>query len=291
MSVMRSAPNLRRSADRSLVDRRRTLVAVLLAGGVVAAWWFVLSQATGPLPSPATILTRTVGFVDDLLGAATDAPPAFARLDDWIAVGGQVVDTLVMSVLAMGLAGAGALVSVGPASRLLTVSDVGGPRRGLGRTVLLLVRASHAVLRAVPELIWAMLIVFILRPGILAGAIALALHELGVLGRLGSDVIDDLDPHALRSLRSSGASGQQVLLYGTLPQVLPQLVTFLLYRWEIVIRATVVVGFVTGAGLGHQLRLALSFRRWTEVTLVLLAYVALVWVVELAATGLRRLAR
>ncbi len=285
------APRLRRSLDRGTTQARRVLLAGLCIIGVVAAWWFSLAQATGPLPAPATIVSRTAAFIGNLLGAATDAPPAYVQLDRWIDVGGLVFDTLVMSVLAMGLAGAGALASIGSASRRLMVGDVGSRRQGLGRAVLLLARATHAVLRAVPELIWAMLIVFILRPGILAGAIALALHELGVLGRLGSDVLDDLDPAPLHSLRSAGAGSQQLLLYGALPQVLPQLVTFLLYRWEIVIRATVVVGFITGAGLGHQLRLALSFRRWTEVALILLMYVLLVWVVEAIASWLRHLAR
>ncbi len=285
------APRLRRSVGRSAVDARHVLVAVLCVVGVVAAWWFVLAQATGPLPTPATVLGRTAAFIGNLLGAATDAPPAYAQLERWVDMSGLVFDTLVMSVLAMGLAGAGALVSIGSASRLMMVGDVGTRRQVLGRAVLLLTRGTHAVLRSVPELIWAMLIVFVLRPGILAGAIALALHELGVLGRLGSDVLDDLDPAPLRSLRSAGAGSPQLLMYGALPQVLPQLVTYLLYRWEIVIRATVVVGFITGAGLGHQLRLSLSFRRWTEVALVLLLYVLIVWVVEAIASWLRRLAR
>jgi phosphonate transport system permease protein len=76
-----------------------------------------------------------------------------------------------------------------------------------------------------------------------------------------------------------------------LPQVLPQLVTFLLHRWEVVLRASIVVGFITGAGLGFALRLDLAFRRWTDVALVLLTYVLLVWAVDLSSSLLRRLAR
>jgi phosphonate transport system permease protein len=73
--------------------------------------------------------------------------------------------------------------------------------------------------------------------------------------------------------------------------VLPQLVTVLLYRWEVTVRASVVVGFLTAAGLGYQLRLDLSFRRWTDVALALLAYLLLVWTVDVVSAGLRRLAR
>ena len=75
------------------------------------------------------------------------------------------------------------------------------------------------------------------------------------------------------------------------PQALPQLVTYLLYRWEVIVRASVVVGFITAGGLGYQLRLDLSFRRWTDVALVLLAYVLLVWTVDAVSSALRRLAR
>lgn len=75
----------------------------------------------------------------------------------------------------------------------------------------------------------------------------------------------------------TGAGRLALLAYGVLPQALPQLVTFLLYRWEVIIRASVVVGFITGAGLGYQLRLDLSFRDWTDLELVLACYVLLVW--------------
>lgn len=265
----------------------RSVVVVGVVAVVVAAWWFVLAQATGAVPGPAEILQRVGRFAADLAGAGRETTPAYADPDQWWAIRDAIVDTVVMSVLAVGFAGSFALATIGPASR---VSAIGSGSR-LGRIVRAVTRGVHAVLRAVPELVWALLVVFLLRPGLLAGALALAIHEAGVLGRLGSDVVDDVDRRSLAALRSTGARDQQVLLYGVLPQVLPQLVGFLLYRWEVVIRATVVVGFVTGSGLGHQLRMALSFRRWTEVALVLLAYVLLVWAVEGVAVALRRLAR
>lgn len=266
-------------------------MTLLLTGVVAGAWWLVWAQTTGPLPTPGEVGSRSLRFLGDLLGAGSDQPPAFATRESWRQVREPVVDTLVMSVLAMGFAATGALATLAPASRRLVLGDGGRRARRWDRGVLVLARGCHAILRGVPELIWALLIVFVLRPGLLAGALALALHETGVLGRLASDVVDDLDPAPLDALSSAGAGRWQLLAYGALPQVLPQLVTFLLYRWEIVIRATVIVGFVTSAGLGHELRLALSFRRWTEVALLLAASVLLVWAVELVASLLRRLAR
>ena len=257
---------------------------------VVAAWAFVLSTEASPLPSLAEVLDRAARFGGDLLGVGRESPPAFRQVESWKRVGALAVDTVVMSVLATGLAGLGALATVAGASRSLTVGEF-GPGGALGWTVHLLARGLHTLTRSVPEVVWALLVVFSLRPGVLAGAIALALHELGVLGRLGADVADSLDRGPLRALRASGAGRTALLFYGVLPQALPQLVTFLLYRWEVVVRASVVVGFITGAGLGFALRLDLSFRRWTDVTLVLLAYVLLVWSVDLTSSLLRRLAR
>ena len=104
------------------------------------------------------------------------------------------------------------------------------------------VRVFYALTRAIPELVWAMLIVFFLSPGIIPGALALGIHNLGIVGRLTSEVVENLDPAPARALRVAGASSPKVLLYGVFPQALPMFLTFLMYRWEVVIRTTVVVG-------------------------------------------------
>ena len=256
---------------------------------VVAAWATVLSAEASPLPPLPEVADRAARFAGDLLGV-DDPTPAYREADAWARVGALALDTVVMSVLATGLAGLGALATVAGASRSLTVGEF-GPGGPLGRAVHLLSRGLHTVTRSVPEVVWALLVVFTLRPGVLAGALALALHELGVLGRLGADVIDSLDRGPLRALRATGARRTALLVYGVLPQALPQLVTFLLYRWEVVLRASIVVGFITGAGLGLALRLDLAFRRWTDVALVLATYVLLVWTVDVVSSLLRRLAR
>lgn len=265
------------------------VLGVGLAAVTVAAWTFVLRQE-GSIPDLAEIVERTVGFAADLLGVGSRQPPAYAEAAGWRVAGTLVLDTVVMSVLAAGLAGAGALATIAFAARSLTVGEF-GTGRWLGGPVYVLARGLHVLARSVPDLVWALLIVFFVPPGVVAGALALALHDLGVMGRLGADVVDDLDRAPLRALRAAGAGRLALLAYGVLPQALPQLVTFLLYRWEVIIRASVVVGFITGAGLGYQLRLDLSFRDWTDLALVLLCYVLLVWVVDAVSALLRRLAR
>lgn len=131
----------------------------------------------------------------------------------------------------------------------------------------------------------------------MAGALALGLHDFGVLAKLCAEVVEGLDRRPLRSLRSiraAGASRAQALLYGVLPSALPAFLTFLLYRWEVIIRTTIVVGFVgfVGAtGLGREFRLRMSYFRYTDVALLLPVYVGLVLAVDAIGVGLRRLAR
>lgn len=263
---------------------------VTLTAAIAGCWWLVLSRSRGNLEL-AALLPDLLDFLGRLSGASSTAPPAFLRADRWVAATGLAADTLAMSVVAAGMAGVGALLTVTLASRTLTTGDFAVTTPAVGRLVHGGVRGLYTVTRAIPDYLWALIVVFVLKAGILAGAVAMALHNLGVLGRLGADVVEDLDPAPLESLRSSGAGNLQILLYGVLPQVLPQFLTFLLYRWEVMIRASAVVGFVTAAGIGYDLRLAMSRFDHTTIALLLVVYVLLVLGVDLISGGLRRLAR
>jgi len=110
-------------------------------------------------------------------------------------------------------------------------------------------------------------------------------------GPKGFLVVEDLDPRPARGLRTAGASNLQMLLYGVLPQVLPQFLTYMLYRWEVVIRTTIVIGFVTAGGLGNEFRLGMSFSLYDKVMLLLMFYLLLVLGVDLIAAWLMRLVR
>jgi len=179
------------------------------------------------------------------------------------------------------------LVTVIPAARPVLQGD----RSLLGKALFVLLRGHYIFTRAVPELLWAMLIVFVVSPGMIAGSLALAIHNFGILGKLCTEVVENLDRKPLRALQSTGAGRAQVLLYGVLPLALPSLLTFILYRREVIIRTTIVVGFVGAAGLGREFRLSMSFFHCSDIILILIAYVALVYVVDLVSVGLRRLAR
>lgn len=288
---LEAAHSLRRTSSADLAPRRipRWWVAAL-AATVAASWWLILSRADGGA-GPGELVVNLRTFLGRLAGTGSSSTPAFQQSERWLEAGALAVDTVVMSVIATGLAGGLALATIGIASRRLTSGDLAVLPAPLGVAVRAATRAMYVVTRSIPEYLWALLVVFALRPGILTGAIALALHNVGVMGRLGADLVDDLDDGPLSSLRSTGASTVQTMVYGVVPQLLPQLLTFLLYRWEVMIRASAVVGFVTAAGLGYELRLGLSRFDYTWIATLLLTYVALTFAVDLASAGLRRLAR
>lgn len=197
-------------------------------------------------------------------------------------------DTLKMSILAISLSTISMILVVIPAAKNASTGELTLKKKWYSKILFLFIRGAYIFSRAIPELIWATLIVFILKPGIITGALALALHNFGILGKLCSEVIEDMDLKPIRNLSSSGATTSQLLIYGVFPAVIPKFITYILYRWEVIIRTTIVVGFVGAGGLGQQFKLSMSFFRYTEITLLLLSYLFLVATAEIICIFLRR---
>jgi phosphonate transport system permease protein len=259
---------------------------------LVASWYSILTsdrlQAAGFFNGET--LDRAWTFLGDLAGAHSDVTPAFLEASEWREKAGLALDTLAMSVLGIGIAGGIAFALFIFGSRNVMVGELAPHRSPLSAVLYGVTRGYFMLTRGIPELVWALIIVFAFTPGILPGAVALGIHNSGVLGRLAAEVVEGLDPRPMRSLQSAGAGRLQVALFGVLPEALPRFVTYLLYRWEVVIRTTVVVGFVSAGGLGTAFRLAMSYFKYTEVTLILIWYVIIVLAVDFTAAFLRRLA-
>ncbi|MEO6457221.1 MAG: ABC transporter permease subunit [Chloroflexia bacterium] len=208
------------------------------------------------------------------------------------------VQTLSMSILAMTVAGFGGLLLSFPAAANLSlpggIFDTGGRkpiRAALGATVLLASRGFLLVSRALSEGIWALLVLFILFPGILPGAIALGMYNLGVVGRLMAEVTENADARPLIALKGQGASNAQIFFYGVLPQTLSKNLAYVLYRWEVCVRATVVVGLVGAGGLGRLLGDQLSSFDYRSVLTSLLFFVGLTFLVDMISSVVRRAIR
>ena len=269
------------------------LSAAIFFALACASWIYLLFVADGGFRELFRGETwRQAGeFLGQLAGAGVEGTPTFLQWDEWMEAGALAYDTLAMSVIAMGIAGVGALLTFLPAARNVATGELAASGSWPSRVLYYLLRGLFIFSRGIPELIIAMIVVFAFSPGILAGAIALGIHNYGILGKLSAEVVEDLDPRSARALRTSGSGVFQMLAYGILPQALPQFLTYLLYRWEVVIRTTVVVGLVSAGGLGREFLLDMSLFRYTDVALLLIWYLILVVFVDLTTMFLRRLAR
>ena len=280
----------------ALGRRRLTFARASLYGFMalsVVSWVYILVGADSGLDDlfSGQAWGNAGNFLRQLSGLDDAGRPAFLEPGRWVETGKLAYKTLLMSVLAISFAGVGVALTFLPAARNVSNGELGGrPSAGLGALYYAL-RLVFAVTRAVPELVWAMVIVFFLSPGVLPGAVALGLHNYGIVGKLSAEVVENMDPGPARALRSAGARNLQMLAYGIIPQAIPQFLTYLLYRWEVVIRTTVVVGFVSAGGLGREFRLSLSFFQYTDVALIIIWYLILVLAVDLLSAGLRRMVR
>ena len=199
-----------------------------------------------------------------------DLSPAFLRK-----VGAGAAETLAMSTLGTALAALAGLLLALPASRRP------GTQRATTRLLL-------NVLRSIPELVWATLLLVCAGLGPFAGTLALALHTSGVLGRLFAESLENAPAGPADALRTQGASAAQVLAYSTLPQVLPQLLSYTLYRWENNIRAAAVLGVVGAGGLGQLLSFHMGLFHMGKTATILLATILLVAAVDALSYGARR---
>ena len=124
--------------------------------------------------------------------------------------------------------------------------------------------------------------------GPFAGTLALALHTTGVIGRLFAETLENAPPEPAQALRFSGSRPALAFLYGTMPGVVPQLVAYSLYRWEINIRMAAILGFVGAGGLGQMLYMSLSLFQQPQALTIILAMLALVALVDAASAWLRQ---
>ncbi|MBI4305080.1 MAG: ABC transporter permease subunit [Chloroflexi bacterium] len=230
--------------------------------------------------SPAGVLNpEGLSAAGQSLGAAfnPDLAPAHLRLT--LAASGR---TLAYAAAGMTLAFAGGIPlgviasgSLGRSSRPLTAVTVAC------RMVLGLLRAVH-------ELVWALILVFALGLSPLAGGLAIGIPYAGILGRVIADQLRDVPESRLAALRASGASETQVLLYGQIPGALPDLVSYFFYRSECAIRSAAVLSIVGLGGIGYRITVALDDLHYREVWTLVYALVLIVVAVDIWSAQVRR---
>jgi phosphonate transport system permease protein len=142
--------------------------------------------------------------------------------------------------------------------------------------------------RSINALIWGLLLVAILGPGVLAGIIAIALRSIGFIGKLLYEAIEEIDESQVEAIRATGAGRAQVMAYGIVPQIMPVFATICVFRWDINIRESTVLGLVGAGGLGLALESSLNVLAWPQVTVILLMILVTVIASEWITARVRR---
>lgn len=237
----------------------RYALPLLLIAAVVGSFVFLQLDTSALLSRDGLgqMADYASGFLDP------DMSPDHLR-----AIGYAAMETLAMSAIGTLLAAILGLALALPASGRFGLFG-----KGLARLLL-------NALRAVPELVWAVLMVLAAGLGPNAGTLALALHTAGVLGRLFAEALENTPSAPAEALRLSGSGRISAFCYGTLPVLWPQLMAYSLYRWENNIRMASVLGFVGAGGLGQMLYMSLSLFQEAQASTVILAMLAMVLAVD-----------
>jgi phosphonate transport system permease protein len=204
-----------------------------------------------------------------------------------------LVETIQISV--MGTFGACLLaIPLGLlATSSLTWSGILHERRKARRRWLLgffpyaLARGVLSIFRSIPEFVWAFMFVRAVGLGPFPGVLAIAVAYGGMLGKVYSEILEGVDPRPLEALRANGATTFGIVMYGLLPQALPNVISYTLYRWECAIRASAILGFVGAGGLGQQVELSMRMFQFNEVITILAVLFLLVASVDLLSGKIR----
>lgn len=149
------------------------------------------------------------------------------------------------------------------------------------------VRRLMDAFRAINEIVFALMFVVAVGLGPLAGVLALAVHNIGIIAKLFSEAVEAIDPRPVEGIRSSGASKLQEVVYGILPQVMPLWSSFTLYRFETNVRSATVLGLVGAGGIGHSLYENIRGFNYAETAAIIIIVVATVMLIDLISARIR----
>ena len=264
-------------AGSGLLHRLGTRVAVAVAFVLTAASFATLDVPWANLFSAAA-LGELVRFASSF-GNPTLEPAFLARATHeaaetvgmaWLATGSVAILALLLAPLGVRRVATGWLDSAPRAETW---------RRALRLTILVAARGLFQLFRTLPEIVWALLFIVWVGPGVLAGVLAIAAHTFGILGRLFNEVGAETDPEPAQALEAAGAKPFGIWVFSVLPIALPRLIAYALFRFEVNVRTTTMVGFVGAGGIGDALHTAISLFHVSDLAallLVLLGTVALV---------------
>lgn len=163
----------------------------------------------------------------------------------------------------------------------LAANNVAGHLSAIGKAIL-------NGIRAFPEIMFAIIFVSAVGMGPFAGVLAIGINSIGMLGKLYSEVIESIDMHVVDALKATGANRIQVMWFAILPQVIPEFSSYALYRYEIDVRSSSVLGIVGAGGIGAPLILASNQRNWEAVGMMLIIIIVTVTIIDIVSSSIRR---
>jgi len=276
MNTMSLAPSMRDP----LAKRRAT--GLLLA--IVVLWPMLVLSEFKPwlLFEPGNVKVMS-GFVGGFFPPVHNGE--FLRM-----VLQATIETLAMASAGMALAFVIAVPLGLAMTRSLSVSRIGpGPGRWRGDIGRHLARAVLTVLRAIPEVVWALVFVRALGLGPACGVLAIAITYGGMLGKVYAEILESSDTRPARALLEAGSGRLSALFYGLIPGAASELVSYTVYRWECAVRASVIMGFVGAGGLGQLMDQSMKMLNGGEAGTILLVFLMLVLLADAMSAGLRKL--
>jgi phosphonate transport system permease protein len=254
---------------------------VLLSALAVSAWMSEVSPAAllAGLPRAGQYFARLLPHLQwrHLLdGPRTEGSFAywFYRIDLWLWL---LLQTSQMAALATLLGAALALLLCFPASVNLAPNHA----------TYFVLRRVLELFRSVPDLVYALILVWAFGVGPLAGILAIALHTVGALGKLFAEVVENADMGPWDGVRAAGGTWTQAVRYAILPQVAPNFLSYLLLRFEINVRGATVIGFVGAGGIGQELYTVISFNYYQEISAIVVLIILTVSLIDLLSERLR----
>ncbi len=157
----------------------------------------------------------------------------------------------------------------------------------VGWTIYTIMRGFFNIVRSVETLIWGIIFGVWVGFGPFAGMLALTAHTVAALGKLYSEQVESIDPGPLEAIASTGARRWQVVLYGVIPQIIPSYLAFTLYRWDINVRMSTVIGLVGAGGIGRMLFYYKNDGRWSEMGAAVLLIIVVVWLMDYTSARVR----
>jgi phosphonate transport system permease protein len=192
-----------------------------------------------------------------------------------------LVQTIFLAFMATAFAIPVAFVLAFPSARNLTRGSA------VARLVYTMARTLMNFVRAVEPLVWALIFISWVGIGPFAGVLALWVHSVAALTKLYSEQIESIDVGPMDAITATGASILQVLRYGVVPQVIPPFLSFTIYRWDINVRMSTIIGFVGGGGIGYILKPRVDLGEWGEVGTLVLLIAGTVWLMDIISAKIR----